>query len=81
MLSRMESSRWQLIVDLAIVEEGSSFVEVKVEWVGFGKEHNTWEELAQIWDAAPQFVKSELCELGLKRGVRAKLKRQCGTTL
>ena len=35
------------IVDVTIVEEGSGF-EVKVEWIGFDKEHNTWEELAKL---------------------------------
>ena len=29
-----------------------------------------------IWDAAPQFVKSELHKLGLERGVRTQLKQQ-----
>ena len=52
-----------------------------MEWVGFDKEANTWEDLAKIWDAAPQFVKSELRKLGLKRGVRTQLKQQHGITL
>ena len=67
------------IADLAIVEEGSGF-EVEVEWAGFDTEENTLEDVAKIWGAAPQFVKSELRKLRLKRGVRTKLKRQCGIT-
>ena len=80
MLSRKESLRWQHLVDLATVEKGSGF-EVEVEWARFDTEDNTWEDLAKIWGAAPQFVKSELRKLRLKRGVRTKLKRQCGITL
>ena len=68
------------IVDLAIVEEGFGF-EVEVEWAGFDTENNTREDLAKIWGAAPQFMKSEWCMLRLKRGVRTKLNRQCGITL
>ena len=52
---------------------------MEVEWVEFDK--NTWEDLAKIWDAAPQFVKSELRKFGLKRGVRMQLKQQYGITL
>ena len=36
---------------------------------------------SEDWDAAPQFVKSGLLKLGLKRGVRTKRERQCGITL
>ena len=68
------------IVNLAIVKEGSGF-EVEVEWAGFDKEENTWEDLAKIWGAAPPFVTSELSKLRLKRGVRTKLKWQCGSPL
>ena len=49
------------------------------EWVKFDKE-NTWEDLAKMWDAAPDFVKSELRKLGLKGGVRSQLKQQYGIT-
>ena len=62
------------------MEEGSGF-EVEVEWAGFDTGEKTWEDLAKLWAAAPQFVKSELRKLRLKRGVRTKLKRQCGITL
>ena len=55
------------IVDLAIVEEGSGF-EVEVERAGFDTEENTWEDLAKIWGAAPQFVKSELRKVKTKTG-------------
>ena len=55
------------IVDMANAENGSGF-EVDVEWVGFDRKDSTWEDL-KIWDAAPQFVKSELRKLGLKRRV------------
>ena len=68
------------IVDMANAENGSGF-EVEIVWVGFDKEENTWEDLAKIWDAAPQFVKSELRKLGLKRGVWTQLKQQHGITL
>ena len=51
---------------------------MEVEWAQFGKEDNAWEDLARTWDAAPQFVKSEWRELGLRRGMRTKLERQCG---
>ena len=68
------------IVDMLNAENGSGF-EVEVAWVGFDQEENTWEDLAKIWDAAPQFVKSELRKLGLKRGVRTQLKQQHGITL
>ena len=68
------------IVDMANAENGSGF-EVEVEWVGFDKEENTLKDLAKIWDATPQFVKSELRKLGLKRGVRTQLKQQYGITL
>ena len=67
-------------VDLSIVEDGSGF-ELEVEWAGFDTEENTWEDLAKIWGAAPQFVKSELRKLRLKRRVRTKLKRKYGITL
>ena len=53
---------------------------MEVEWVGFDKE-NIWEDLAKIWDAAPQFVKSELRKLGFKRGVPTQPKKQYGITL
>ena len=66
------------IVNMANSENESGF-EVEVEWVEFDK--NTWEDLAKIWDAAPQFVKSELRKFGLKRGVRMQLKQQYGITL
>ena len=46
------------IVDMANAQNGSRF-EVEVEWGGFDKEENTWENLAKIWDAAPQFAKSD----------------------
>ena len=62
------------IVDTANSENGSGF-EVELEWVGFNKEENTREDLAKIWDAASQFVKSELYKLGLKRGVRSQFKQ------
>ena len=54
MPSRKESLRWfemAAIVDMANADNGYGF-EVKVEWVGFAKEENTWD-LAKIWDAAP----------------------------
>ena len=53
---------------------------MNVEWAGVDKE-NTWEDLAKIWDATLQFVKSELRKLGLKRGVRTQLKQPYGFTL
>ena len=68
------------IVDTANAQNGSG-LEVEVEWVGFDKEENTWGDVAKLRDAAPQFVKYELCKLGLKRGVRTQLKQQYGTTL
>ena len=68
------------IVDMADAENGFGF-DAEVEWVGFDRVQNTWEDLAKIWDAAPQFVKSELRKLGLKRGVRTQLKQQHGITL
>ena len=49
--------------------------------VGLDKEENKSEDLAKISDAVPQFVKSELRELGLKRGVRLQPKQQYGMTL
>ena len=67
------------IVDTANAENGSGF-EMGAEWVKFDKE-NTWEDLAKMWDAAPDFVKSELRKLGLKGGVRSQLKQQYGITL
>ena len=67
------------IVDMVNAENGSGF-EAEVEWAGFDKE-NTWEDLAKIWDAAPQFVKSKLRKLGFKRGVRTQLKQHYGITL
>lgn len=50
------STRMAAIVDVSEAENGSGF-EVLVEWVRFDEE-NTWEALAKIWDAAPQFVKA-----------------------
>ena len=64
---------------MANAENGSGF-EMGAEWVKFDKE-NTWEDLAKMWDAAPDFVKSELRKLGLKGGVRSQLKQQYGITL
>ena len=61
------------------MEEECGF-EVEVEWAGFDTEENTWEDLEKIWGAAPQFIKSELRKLILKREVRTNLKRQCGIT-
>ena len=69
-----------VIVDFSTAEEGSGF-EVEVEWIGFDTEENSWEDLATIWGAAPQCVKSELRKLRLKRRLRTKLKRQCGINL
>ena len=66
------------IVDTANAENGSGF-EAEIEWVGFDKRRI--RGIAKIWDAAPQFVKSELCKLGLKRGVRTQLKQQYAITL
>ena len=45
------------IVYMANAEIGRENEEV--EWGGFDKEENTWENLAKIWDAAPQFAKSD----------------------
>ena len=67
------------IVDMANADDRSGF-EVGVQWVGFDKEENRWEDLAKIWDTA-QFVKSELRKMGLKWGVRTQLKQQYGITL
>ena len=66
--------------EMTNAENGSGF-EAEVEWVGFDKEENTLKDLAKIWDATLQFVKSELRKLGLKRGVRTQLKQQYGITL
>ena len=68
------------IVDLAEAEDDVGYV-VEVEWVGFSKEENIWEDLAKIRDAAPQFVKTELCKMGLQRDVRATLKQEYGIVL
>ena len=68
------------IVDTANAQNGSG-LEVEVEWVGFDKEENTLKDLAKIWDATLQFVKSELRKLGLRRGVWTQLKQQYGITL
>jgi len=68
------------IVDMSEAEEGPGF-DVEVEWVGFDKSENTWEALAKIWNASPQFVKSELRKLGLRKTVRAALKKQYGIVL
>ena len=68
------------IVDMSRADEGPGF-DVEVEWVGFDKSENTWEALSKIWDASPQFVKSELRKLGLTRAVREELKRQYGIVL
>ena len=54
---------------------------MEVEWAVIDTEENTWEDLAKIWGATPQFVKSELRKIRVKREVRTKLKRQCGITL
>ena len=40
---------------------------------GGENEENTWKHLAQIRDAAPQYMTSELRQLGLKRDVRTRL--------
>ena len=66
--------------EMTNAENGSGF-EAEVEWVGFDKEENMWEDLEKIWDAALQFVRSELRKLGLKRGVRTQLKQKYGITL
>lgn len=42
---------------------------MKYEWVGFHKEEAMWQALEKVWDAAPQFVQSELCKLELERDV------------
>ena len=68
------------IVDMSVAEDGPGF-DVEVEWVGFDKEENTWEESSKMWDATPQFVKSELRRLGLPKKVRAQLKQQYGIAL
>ena len=68
------------IVDMSEAEEGPGY-DVEVEWVGFEKSENTWEALSKIWDASPQFVKSELRKLGLSKRVRAELKKQYGMVL
>eukprot|EP00752_Nemacystus_decipiens_P002231 g2116.t1 len=65
------------IVDMSEAEEGPGF-DVEVEWVGFDKSENTWEALEKIWNASPQFVKSELRKLNLRKAVRAELKKQHG---
>ena len=68
------------IVDMSEAEGGPGY-EVEVEWVGFEKSENTWEALSKIWDASPQFVKSELRKLVLSKRVRAELKKQYGMVL
>ena len=78
-LSQEEFEMAAAIVDLATVEEGSGF-EVEVMWAAFDTERNTWEDLANVWGGAPQFVK-ELRKMRLKQEVRTKLKRQCGIAL
>ena len=37
---------------MADAENGFGF-DAEVEWVGFDRVENTWEDLAKIWDAAP----------------------------
>ena len=66
-------------VDICEAKDGKGF-DVKVDWVGFD-EGETWEPLANIWDGAPQFVKSELWKLRLDRGVRSRLQTFYGITL
>ena len=68
------------IVDMTNAKNGSGF-EGEVKWVGFDKQESTWEDLAEVWDAAPLFVKSELHKLGLKRGVRTQLKHHVVSSL
>ena len=60
------------IVDISNTENGSGF-EVEVEWVGFDKEENTWEDLAKIWIAAPQFVESVEIEAGTTDAAEAAI--------
>lgn len=54
---------------------------MKVGWFDFDKEENTRVALAKMWDAASQFVKSELRKLGIKRSVRAQLKQHYSIVL
>ena len=62
------------IVDISEAEEGQGFY-VKVDWVGLDEGKSSWEPLAIIWDGAPQFVKSELQESRLDRGMRSRLRK------
>ena len=52
------------IVDISEAEDGQGF-NVKVDWVSFDEGESSWEPLANIWNGAPQFVKSELQKLRL----------------
>ena len=65
------------IVNISEAEDGQGF-DVKVDWVGFDEGESSWEPLANIWDGAPQFVKSELRTLRLDQGMRSRLQRFYG---
>ena len=54
---------------------------VLVDWVGFDVEERTWEALKDIFDAAPQFLKSELRKLRVTRAIAARVEREFGIKL
>ena len=70
----------EAIVDLSEAQDGDGFV-VRVEWVGFSKDESSWESLETILEGAPQFVRSELRKLRLKKQVRARLLAKYGLKL
>ena len=70
-------SSW-LIIGLSQLAQG---FDIKLEWVGFDKGESSWKPLANIWDGAPQFVKSELRELRLDQGVRSPSQTFYGISL
>ena len=43
--------------------------------------NSSWEQLANIWDGAPQFIKSEVRKLRLDRRVRSRLRELYGFAL
>ena len=62
------------MVDISEAEE-RQVLDVRVDRIGFDKGGSSWEALANMWDVAPLFVKSELWKSRLDRGVRSRCRR------
>ena len=68
------------IIVTSKAKDGQGF-DVMLDWIGSDEGQSLREQLANVWDGAPQFVKSELLKLRLDQAVRSHLQTFYGITL